>query len=227
MRYKIANLTVEMDAFGRTFEQAQPYAVSDDGPVDIQISCDIDKLMEANPHVEDPDMMHYIASGFMFSRKILDFDGYYLHSSAVVLDGKAYLFSAPSGTGKSTHTRKWCRLFGARYLNDDKPVLRLENGIWMAYGTPWSGKDDLSSNEGVPLGGIAWLQRGEVNSIAPMAPAKALPQLMGQSNIRLTRDEVEKKLDLLGKLLQQVPVWELYCRNDDEAAYVSHDAMTR
>jgi len=228
-RYLIAGLTVDMDVSGRTCEQAAPYETGmDERPADILLECHPDRLVAAYPNEFSTESdAEYFATSFLFARKVLDCGGYYLHSSAVILDGKAYLFSATSGTGKSTHTEKWCRLFGARYLNDDKPILRFCDGKWMAFGTPWSGKHDLSVNEGVPVGGIACLRRGTENTIAPMAAEKAVPFLMSQSVYRLKQEQVEKKLILLDQLLRQVPVWELYCRNDDDAAYVSHAAMTR
>lgn len=228
-RYLIAGLTVDMDVSGRTYAQAAPYEIQmDDAPADITLEYDAKSIFEKNAtgfsSVSD---LEYFATGIMFARRILNYGGYYLHSSSVVLDGRAYLFTAASGTGKSTHTEKWCRLFGAHYLNDDKPVLRLQDGVWMAYGTPWSGKNDLSSNEGVPVGGIACLNRGEENTIAPMPSEEAVPFLMSQTVFRLLQEQMEMKLALLDKLLRQVPVWELYCRNDDDAAYVAHSAMTR
>ena len=172
------------------------------------------------------ELAEYLGTGGRFARQLLNFHGFMLHSSAVMLHGKAYLFSAPSGTGKSTHTEKWIRLFGAEYLNDDKPALRLIDGVWMAFGTPWSGKHDLSKPAGVPLGGIAVLQRGEENTIQPMDPAEALPFLMSQTAYRLSATQMDKLLVLLDDLLRRVPVWELYCRNEDEAAVLSHKVMT-
>lgn len=223
--YRIADVTVQMDVSGRTWEQAQNYKAPGGGVADISLQVDIARILELNPEIDDPDVAEYLATGAMFAQELLDFNGSFLHSSAVILDGKAYLFSAPSGTGKSTHTEKWCRLFGARYLNDDKPAIRLVDGVWMAYGTPWSGKHDLSSNEGVPVGGVAVLRRGEENTIVPLQPAQALPWIMSQSSYRLRREKMEKQLALIDRFLRQVPIWQLSCRNDDQAAWVSHDAM--
>ena len=224
--YRIADLLVQMDLSGRTLQQAKAYEVLSEQPADIVLECDVDEILELNPTLTSRDVAQYMGTGAIFARELLSFDGTFLHSSAVVLDGKAYLFSAPSGTGKSTHTEKWCRLFGARYLNDDKPALRLVDGVWMAYGTPWSGKHDLSSNEGVPVGGVAVLRRGEENSIAQMQPAEALPWIMSQTSYRLSRANMEKQLILVDQFLRQVPIWQLYCRNEDAAAFVSRDAMT-
>lgn len=224
-RYRIADLLVQMDVSGRTLQQARAYETQEEGPADIHLQCDVAQIMELNTQITDPDIAEYMGTGAIFARELLKFDGSFLHSSAVVLNGKAYLFSAPSGTGKSTHTEKWCRLFGARYLNDDKPALRLVDGVWMAYGTPWSGKHDLSSNEGVPVGGVAVLSRGEENTVTRMQPSQAMPWIMSQSTFRLGRADMEKQLALMDCFLRQVPIWKLSCRNEDAAAFVSRDAM--
>ena len=215
-----------MEVSGRTELQAAPYAAAAGGPADITISCDARRVLELNPTLESLDSAEYLATGLLFARELLRFDGSYLHASAVILDGKAYLFSANSGTGKSTHAEKWCRLFGAAYLNDDKPVLRLIDGTWMAFGTPWSGKYDLSSPVGVPLAGIAFLERGEDNSIHPAEPGWAVPRIMNQSLWKLSAEQMERQLALVDRLVGQIPVWKLTCRNDDGAAYVAHCAMT-
>ena len=226
-RYVIAGLKVDMDVSGRTLRQAQPYASDAEGPADITVSCDIGRIMELNPQIPNEEVAQYLGTGAAFARELLAFQGSYLHASAVILDGKAYLFSAPSGTGKSTHTEKWCRLFGATYLNDDKPALRLVDGVWMAYGTPWSGKHDLSDPRGVPLGGIAFLRRGQENTICRLSAKEALPRFMSQSLWRVKQHEqMEKQLILTDSILRQVPIWELTCRNDDAAAVVAREAMT-
>lgn len=224
-RYRIADLSVDMEVSGRTLQQAKAYAAQADGPADIVLECDVNEIMALNPELPDWDTAEYMGTGAIFARELLGFNGSFLHSSAVVLDGKAYLFSAPSGTGKSTHTEKWCRLFGARYLNDDKPALRLVDGVWMAYGTPWSGKHDLSSNEGAPVGGVAVLHRGEENTITRMQPSQAMPWIMSQTTYRLSREDMDKQLTLMDSFLRQVPIWQLSCRNEDAAAIVSRDAM--
>lgn len=226
-RYEIAGLAVDMELSGRAELQAEPYRVPANGPADITFTCDARRVLELNPHMETLDVAGYLGSGTIFARHLLRFQGTYLHASAVLLDGKAYLFSANSGTGKSTHTEKWCRLFGATYLNDDKPALRRVDGTWMAYGTPWSGKHDLSSPTGAPLGGIAFLRRGEENAIRPMTAAEAVPHLVHQSQHRMPKEWMEVQLSLLDLLLREVPVWELTCRNDDDAAILSHSVMCK
>ena len=226
-RYQIADLLVDMDVSGRTAVQAEPYRCDVPGPADITLAYDVAQLMARNPELESEELVSYLGSGAIFARHLLRYNGSYLHASAIVLDGKAYLFSAPSGTGKSTHTEKWCRLFGAVYLNDDKPALRCMDGVWMAYGTPWSGKHDLSAPICAPVGGIAFLKRGQENRIRPLTPAQALPLFMSQSLWRLPQETaMDQQLQLADRLLADVPVWELTCRNEDAAAQMARTAMT-
>lgn len=226
-RYRIADLTVDMDVSGQTARQAAPYISAVEGPADITLQCDVRRILELNPNISTEDVAEYLATGKYFAQALLAYDGSFLHASAVVWQGKAYLFSATSGTGKSTHTEKWCRLFGAVYLNDDKPALRLMDGVWTAYGTPWSGKHDLSIPGGYPIGGIAFLERGQENTIRRLTPAEAFPRFMSQSLWRLgNKEDLSKQLQLADRLLRSVPVWALACRNEDEAARVSHSAMT-
>lgn len=225
--YRIAGLTVEMDVTGRTAQQAEAYKVDFDGVADMTVRCNAEETLKRNPQLETVDLAEYIATGTVFARKMLDFQGFQLHSCAVGLDGKAYLFSAPSGTGKSTHGERWCRMFGAIPINDDKPLLRRTEAGWTVYGTPWSGKHDLSTPGGIPLGGVAFLFRGEENAIWPMEPAVAVPAAISQSLRYLNHGQMDKQLALLDRLLQEVPVWHLTCRNDDASAEVSREAMTK
>ena len=226
-RYVIADLVVDMEVSGRTERQAAAYAAEVEGPADITLTCDVRRVLELNPQISSWDTAEYLGSGMVFAQHLLRYYGSYMHASAVVLEGKAYFFSAPSGTGKSTHAEKWCRLFGATCLNDDKPAIRYIDDQWIAYGTPWSGKHDLSEPRGAPLGGIAFVKRGDTNSIRPMPAEEAVLQIMSQSLWKLPSPKaMDRQLELVDKLVRNIPIWELTCRNDDEAAWVSRNAMT-
>ena len=225
--YRIAGLLVEMDSFGRTVKQARDYETEDSGKPDIVITSNPEALKERQPHLSMDDC-EYLSTGGSFYRQLLAFDGMLVHASAVVKDGFAFLFSAPCGTGKSTHTGLWMQVFGidvVQMLNDDKPALRKEDGVWYAYGTPWSGKTDQNKNLRVPLGGVCMLERGENNEIAPYYGAKAVFALLEQT--ARPGDGVSRGnlLELLDDLMKQVPFWRLRCTPTPEAAQVSHDAM--
>lgn len=227
--YQIAGLRVRMDTYGRTLTQAEPYLVATEGKADILITSDPEGLHKEQPHLS-LEACEYLCTGGSFYRQLLQFGGMMVHASAVVKDGYAYLFSAPCGTGKSTHTNLWRETFGkdqVLMLNDDKPALRYEDGRWYAYGTPWSGKTDQNINMRVPLGGICVLRRGEVNKIAPFGGIPATFALLEQTARPKIPNAREKLLELVDCLLQNVPVWMLQCTPTKEAAIVSHEAMSK
>lgn len=225
--YSIAGLAVAMDTYGRTEAQAEAYLLESPKDPDIVVDSFHDFLLSKHPEWDD-DTAEYLGTAGSFYKELLRFDGFQFHSSAVVVDGKAYLFSANSGTGKSTHTRLWLEMFGegAYIINDDKPALRLIDGVWYAFGTPWSGKNDISVNTGVPVAGIAFLERGMDNAITPYAGQELILDFLRQSNRPRAPEYRIKLLELFDRLIQAVPIWKLKCNMESEAAIVSYEAMS-
>lgn len=225
--YRIAGLSVAMESFGKTVDQAKPYLGEAVGEPDIVIRSNWQRLKEKQPEISD-ESCEYLSTGASFYRQLIKFNGIMIHSSAVVVDGKAYLFTAPCGTGKSTHTALWLREFGDRavILNDDKPAVRLEDGVFYAYGTPWSGKTNQNLNRRVPIGGICILARGEKNEISRVTGKTAIFGLLSQTVRPKNEVFMNKVLDLLSRLIDTVPIWQLFCTMDLEAARVSYEAMS-
>ena len=157
----------------------------------------------------------------LFDRNIL-----LCHGSTVAVDGRAYLFTAKCGTGKSTHTRLWREVFGdrARMVNDDKPFLTLtETGV-LASGAPWSGKHGLDTNITVPLKGICILERGAENRIHRISPEEALPRLLHETYCPAGQEAVFEAL--VTRLAETVPLWRMTCTKDPQAAQVAFNAMS-
>ena len=150
-----------------------------------------------------------------------------LHGSAVAVDGKAYLFTAPCGTGKSTHTRLWRECFGDRavMVNDDKPFLQITADGVLAYGSPWSGKHGLASNVCVPLQGICWLHRGKENVIHRAEGKYLVNMLRWQVHMPLEESLAQKAALLVETLAEKVLLWEMHCNKEPDAAKVSGKAM--
>ena len=150
------------------------------------------------------------------------------HGSTVAVDGAAYLFTAPCGTGKSTHTKLWRETFGQRALmvNDDKAFLQITETDVFAYGSPWSGKHGLETNVCLPLKGICFLCRGTENVIHRANKEDCLGELLHQTMI--PEDTVGRitATSLVECLAQKVPLWEMACTKDPEAAEVSYQAMS-
>lgn len=161
-------------------------------------------------------------------RLILE-DTLMLHGSTVSVDGKAYLFTAPCGTGKSTHTRLWRETFGDRavMVNDDKPFLQLTSQEVLAYGSPWSGKHGLATNICVPLQGICLLHRGVNNEIHPISTGRIRPELLHQLHMPGDIHLQQRSSELLERLLNSIPLWEMYCNKDREAATVAYQGMNK
>lgn len=151
-----------------------------------------------------------------------------LHGSTIAVDGKAYLFTAPCGTGKSTHTRLWRGLFGDRavMVNDDKPFLRIIDHSVYACGSPWCGKHGLASNVSVPLQGICVLSRGKENLIQRADSASVMEILRQQAHSPLDADLLAQSFDLIDIITRYVPLWQLQCNMEQEAARVSYEAMS-
>lgn len=227
MLCRIADLLIEIPDAGGMAPRCREYMTEEKGSADIIIRADLYKP-DRFPY-KDENMLAYMESCHQFCSKLLGFEGLYLHSSAIEWEGKAYLFSGPSGMGKSTHTRLWQSIYpDAQVFNDDKPALRCMDGKWFAYGTPWCGKDGININMKVPLGGICFLCRGDTNSIRRLSPLEATARIISQTTRRF---KTEQRLDLLlshvEKLVSMIPVYELHCLPDADAARLSSSTMRR
>ena len=156
------------------------------------------------------------------------FDTFLFHGSAISVDGVGYLFTAGSGTGKSTHAALWRELLKERavMINDDKPLLHIgENGA-VIYGTPYNGKHRLGSNVAVPLKAICVLERAKENTITRIGKSQVYPMLMQQSYRPKDPVSLAKTLQLIDKLSDCVSFWKLGCNISLEAAETSFGAMS-
>lgn len=161
------------------------------------------------------------------AEKMPDYDTVVFHGSVIAVDGQAYLFTARSGTGKSTHTRLWREYLGDRavMVNDDKPMLRITDSGVTAYGTPYNGKHRLGTNTAVPLRAICILTRGDKNSIARIGRSDAYDMILQQ--VYRPKDPLQmiKTLNLVDKLTEKVLLYKLACNMDISAAEVAYNSM--
>ena len=165
-----------------------------------------------------------------FSQAVLLHRAVAVHASAVCCDGMAYLFTGKSGTGKSTHSRLWLRHVAGTYLlNDDNPVLKLrDDGVVMAYGSPWSGKTPCYRNEGCPVSGLARLFQSEGNRFVPKTDVEAFAVLLqGCSVIRKDSLLYGSLCDTLAGMSSEINVGILECRPDKDAVTVCRNGLER
>lgn len=161
--------------------------------------------------------------------RLLDDHIMLMHGSVVAVDGKGYLFTAKSGTGKSTHTELWMQQFGDRALmiNDDKPLIEVRENEVLVYGTPWAGKHHRSTNICVPLKAICGINRGEKNAITKVGRKQLYPLVLQQTHRMETREGMLKLLDLIEKLMDRVELYNLYCQPNSEAVMVAYMGMNK
>ena len=175
----------------------------------------------SSEYLETLALYRKIAEGLIAQDVVL------FHGSALMMDGKAYIFTAKSGTGKSTHSSIWRRVFGDRVtmINDDKPLLRIREGGVTVYGTPWSGKHSLGSNISAPVSAICSIYRAATNIAAPVSPKEAFPIILGQTYRPSDALRLRATLSLAERIATTVPCYSLGCNMEDEAALVSYSAM--
>lgn len=151
-----------------------------------------------------------------------------MHAAVIEVDGQAYAFTAKSGTGKSTHISLWKKLLGEKVnvVNGDKPIIRLENGIFYAYGTPWCGKEGWNKNVRAPLKGLCFLERATENRIDKLPLDIAATRIMKQILVPKDSLGVINTFELVDKMLKTVDCWVLGCNISVEAAEISYNAMS-
>lgn len=162
-----------------------------------------------------------------FAQAIIRRDGISIHSSAVVADGKAWLFLGKSGTGKSTHSRMWLRnIPGAHLLNDDNPAVRMIDGRPYAFGTPWSGKTPCYRCESAPVGGIVRLAQGDADIFMRKNEVDAFVTVLPSCSVIHGDMSLQSRLcDTIAELVGLVPVGELECLPDNESAIICYNNL--
>ena len=234
-KYDIAELKILMTTYyDRVRNLAEEYlAKTDWDEPDHELDLGVEYYEnQINDGLEDvtPENMEYVATGALFNRFLIVHDGLMLHSSAVVVDGYAYLFSADSGTGKSTHTNLWLEKFGdkAFIINDDKPAIRKIDGEWYVFGTPWCGKNNTNKNAKAKLGAIVFLERSEENWIENESIEDAIKKFFRQTTRKLNKEQnMDRVLSTMEKVLSEVPIYKMGCNISEEAAKMAYEKIRR
>ena len=156
---------------------------------------------------------------------LMDHDAFLLHSSLVQLNGQAVLFSGPSGIGKSTQASLWQQHLEADILNGDRCIIRKMPDGFYGCGSPWAGTSKIYRREKAPLKGIFLLKQAEENSIRRVG-AEGFGRLFNQSIVNTwNSDFVSKLSNMIAELMEQIPVYELSCRPDEEAVRLAYHTL--
>lgn len=223
---QVENIHAELQEF------CKDYLVENELP-DFSITITQDDIfLEQQQSLEQGYSLAYLET-LALLRKISDvfptYNRFLMHGASISYHNQAYLFTAPSGTGKSTHIRLWKKHLGddVKIVNGDKPFISLEKETPFIYGTPWAGKERWQRNCSEPLKGICFLQRGTTNSIKQINPDECLSLLFHQVYIPDDSLTAGLTLELLDKLIKTVPLYLLQCDMSEDAVRCSFEALTK
>ena len=221
-----------------TFEFLRPYETSVEESFSVEpTKADLLRMRESLRHAAEreghagpPERDAYLeryAVHALLAEKLVGYDVLLMHGSALCMDGQAYVFTAKSDTGKSTHARLWREVFADRVwmINDDKPMLRIKPDGVTVWGTPWTGKHRLGRNAGAPLKAVTELRRGTRNHIEPMSKTDAFPLLLRQTYASADPAVSVRILELEKRLLDAAEFYSLCCNMEPEAALVAWKGM--
>lgn len=199
----------------------------------------VDIFVSASPEEVDGEIARHEGGGTrsyyekiylcrQLAERLPEFNRLVFHGAAVKVDGKGFAFSAPSGTGKSTHVMLLKKYFGDRVtiINGDKPIFKVADEGTTICPCPWAGKEGWQTKEEAPLSGIILLKRGEVSSIRRIDPAEYFKDLILQAYLPENSEMLLKTLELMDMATKNVPFYLLECDISRSAAEASFGMMS-
>lgn len=229
----LAGIPVQFDnrfpdlvTFCRGFETDLPPALS------IQVSAEeLDEEQNKQTDVFSDGYLETVCCYRKAATALLDRDIFVMHGSVVALDGEGYAFLAPSGVGKTTQTRLWQQYFGdrLRVINGDKPLIRMvhdgEAAQFVAYGTPWRGKEGMGCNASVRLKAIFFLNRSSVPGAKPASHEQKVDLLFRQLLMPREPERMMRLLDMADKLVCAIPFYMLHCDMTEKSVLCAYQAV--
>lgn len=231
MIYELANLRVDIkNRYEYTTKFCREYqSLDQDSPADITAiatDAEIAEEKRLSPGFSDG----YIENICLYRSLCLQlphFNRMLLHASVLELDGNAYAFLGRSGAGKSTHTRLWMQnLKNCQIINGDKPILEKTDDGFIAYGTPWRGKESWGGKRSALLKGLCFIEQAKENSIVRLTPAETSARLFQQILMPTAEENAVNTLDLMDYLITKTPAYLLKCNISEEAVKTSFTALT-
>lgn len=239
-RITLANRVISINSLYNSTELFLKDYITDSEESDFSVAIDYEDIInEKNKSIREamienntiyPFSDEYLETLAVYRkivRELSFYDIILFHGSVISVDNSAYLFTAKSGTGKSTHTRLWRELFKDRavMINDDKPLIHVGERDVTVYGTPWDGKHHLSTNTSAPLKAICILERGQTNTIVKADIDEVYPLFLQQVYSPQDGEALKKTLGTLDRLMNKINIYRLKCNMDVEAAQVAYEAM--
>ena len=231
-KIKIANKVIEINAFNETTKKYCLSFLSEEEPNYTITMTKEDLENEASNSSDGKVYVNEEISALY--RKIADLlveDGAVVfHSSAISVDGNGFLITARSGVGKSTHAKNLSGYIGDsfKYINDDKPLLKVNDNEVIVYSSPWNGKERRGNNISAPLKAILFLSRGETNSYRKIVNKEEIYiKMLSQIYLPKEKSKREKALIIADKLLKNVNFYEINVTKDIESAKMTYEEIIK
>lgn len=230
-KIKCADMVIEIHCkYEFSKQYCSKYIIEDAQKADLIIAPSQEDFREMKNVLiaENDDYVEFMAIYLMLSRQISRFNATFMHAAAICIDGQGVAFTAQSGTGKTTHIVQWRKLFGDRVLaiNGDKPLLTSKDDQIYISGTPWCGKERLSSNMTVPLRAVCFLERGTENSIEHLDKKNVLSKIINALSMpKIGSDDMENMFKFLNSFINNVEFYLLKCNISTDAARIAYNGI--
>ena len=232
VRVRLAGIPIQMNnRFPELDNLCRDY-VTDESPL-ITLSVTQAEIEEERTKQADIFTDGYLETVCLYRKlalEMLQHDVFLMHASVIEVDGEGYAFLAHSGTGKTTQTRLWLEHFGtrARVVNGDKPLIRvMPDGTFVAYGTPWCGKEGMGCNASVPLKALFLLERSTIPTCEPADQEYNIDKLFHQLLMPEKPEQMMLLLDIVDKLVETVPGYRLRCDMSDRSVQAAYTAVNQ
>lgn len=223
---RIAQTNIEIDNKHSYIEDmCRDYVTTPEPDFTISVSDD-----DIKKEITSADINEGYAESLAIYRRIaerlLSYSGFLMHAVVADINGTGVAFLAPSGTGKTTHAELWRKCLGSsfKYVNGDKPLVRVINNRIYAYGTPWAGKENFHSNMKTKLKKVCFIKRAEENSCVRLKKTEILEPLMNQIYIP-ENASILSFLNLLSIFIESVEFYTINCNTDISAAKLAYEVI--
>ncbi len=234
---RIADINILIQSiYESVYRDCRDYLIDEPQRHDIEIIIDEEMISKELEQIrkKDKDFQSLkVAEGLLVHRLIAealpDYNAFLMHGASVAVNNRAFLFSAKSGTGKTTHIRKWLENIDDSFVvNGDKTVILLKDNEVFACGTPWCGKERLGRNALIPLKSIIMMERSDRNHVEQVSFKTVFPSLLEQTFQLAEPRKMRKILDLMSQMGQLVSFHKFYFDNYREDSFeVAYNALVK
>jgi hypothetical protein len=203
---KLADKKIKIESLYREVYQMCSAYLCEEEEADIEIHSSRELIEEENGENREGNAVtdayrETLAVYRQIAEEMLAYDTFLMHGSVVAKGGRAFMFTAASGVGKTTRTRLWLdQIADSQVINGDKPLIRITDQEVIACGSPWSGKEKLNNNLCLPLAAVYFLERGEETSLRRLSFSEVFVRLLRQTYRPKEAGKMAKTLELLKKM---------------------------